>query len=453
MLTIISLLKRNCHQNLINKKFFIRNYIYRILINILLVICIFFLAACQSSDIKQSQDDKKTAVVVTPVVKGQLENYSYYTGIVKPGKIAYVISPISGRVDSEFFNIGDQVKKGDLLFTVDNSEIKDNISILESQLKVAEATLMAAQTGVVAVMSSEYESHKLELLSKLKSAEYNYSAAKTSLDRATIMLETGYISKLQYEEIKNQYNQAENLLKTALESYELYENYISKDTQAAAYDNLMQAEASYDLIKSQLESAKNKLSYTQITSPIDGVVANKDVVEGCMVSNSMVSFTIIDIDTVQVQISVTEQVINKISKGQKINVFIPSVKDAPFEGVVSAVSPSGNPNTLIYDVIIDIPNKNRTIKPGMTAKTAVLTELRQNCITVPAQSILSGENGNFVFTVENGLAIKKPVDTGITDQDRIEIINGLNAGDLLVIKGQHFLNHNDLVFIAQEELK
>ncbi|MCX7772665.1 MAG: efflux RND transporter periplasmic adaptor subunit, partial [Clostridia bacterium] len=219
---------------------------------------------------------------------------------------------------------------------------------------------------------------------------------------------------------------------------------------SAASDVYKRQVATCEALKVQLESARQKLSYTRITSPMDGLVMTKDITEGCLISNTMVPYVIMNSDTVEAVISVTEQVINKIRKGEKLDLTVPSISDKSLEGVVSSVSPAVDPKTMTYTVSIEIANPKGSIKPGMTAKVGIITEKHDQCVIAPLSSILSSEGRNYVYTVHNQSAEKTPVTTGIIDGDRVEILEGLDEGDLLVVKGQQYLRQNDSITITEE---
>jgi RND family efflux transporter MFP subunit len=420
---------------------------------ILFVISVFLLVSvisCTNQSNTNNPTEKHVPVTIMPIAKSSIESSSEYTGLVKPKELAYAVTAIPGKVSSSFFEVGDRVSKGDLLFTIESTEIEDGIRVLEEQLKVAEANLSMAKTGVVSAIGSSYESQKLQLKTALKSAEDNYTAAKEAFDAATLLMEAKLINRLKYNQIKNQFQQSKNALEASIEAYELYESKISKDTQSAANEQLKQAQASCDMLRLQIESARKKLEYTYVTSPIDGIIASKDIVTGCLISNTAVPYTIMDADTIQVVISVTEQVINKVKKGDKLNISLSSIDAGHFTGVVTTVSPAVDPKTLTYSINIEIANKGNIIKPGMTAKVDILTEYHENSIVVPHCAILKDDGGSFAFIVENNRAVKRSVSTGISNKDQIEILGGLDAGELLVVKGQQFLNQNDPVTISGE---
>ncbi|MGI6123161.1 MAG: efflux RND transporter periplasmic adaptor subunit [Acetivibrionales bacterium] len=429
-----------------------KSFGYRKIHYLILLILTLSLSSCKKT-INHEESKSGIPVSIIPVTKGTIEASTQYTGVAKPKKIVYVTALIPGKVSSVFFETGDRVKKGDLLFTVDSSELESNISILKEQLKVAKANVDLAKTGVVATMGSNYESQKIQLESALESAENNFVAMKNAFDYSTFLFEINKIDSERYLEVKNQYKQAENALQTASRAYDLYINHLSEDAVNISNMQLQQAEASYEALKLQLESAKEKLNYIKIRSPIDGVIANKDIIEGAMISNVSVPYIIVDTDTVQISISVTEQIINKIGKGDNIIISIPSAGQKNFVGKVNTISPAIDQKSFTYNVLIDLPNKDNLIKPGMTAKASILTEKRENVILVPLDSVISKDNEKYVFVVENDQAVKKTVITGLTSNNQIEIRKGLECGELIVINGQHLLSDNISVEIVGEGLK
>lgn len=426
---------------------------YGLILSLILLVLIFSFSACNKKKQPSKEVTNGLPVIIMPVEKGSIESITQYTGIVKPKKMVYVVSPISGRVSNAYFEVGDKVKKGETLFSIESKELAANIRLLEEQLKVAKANITLAEASVISAMGSGYEGQKMQLKSSLTSAEYNYTAAKKAFDAAVILYETKIIDSFKYYEIKNQFEQANNALKTTDNAYRLFIDRLSKEAINSSNQQLKQAQASYDSIKIQIENAKEQLKYTNIESPMDGIIVAKDIFESSLISNTMAPYIVADTDTVQVAIFVSEKIINKISKDNKLEVSIPAAGEGIFKGKVTSVSPVMDTKTLSYQILIDIPNKNDLIKPGMTAKVCISVDKREDIILVPLNSILSDDSVKYVFTVEGNKAVKRFVDTGISNTDSVEITKGLELGNFIVVKGQQFLKHNDAVNVSQEDSK
>lgn len=176
---------------------------YVLILSLIFLVLISSFSSCNETKQNNKEERHKIPVIIKPVQRGSLDNVTQYKGIVKPKKLAYVASPIPGRVTTANFGVGDRVKKGAILFSIDSKELEANIKVLEEQLKVAKSNISLAENAVVSAMGSGYESQKLQLESALTSAEHNYTAAKRAFDSATILYETKIINSLKYYEIKN----------------------------------------------------------------------------------------------------------------------------------------------------------------------------------------------------------------------------------------------------------
>jgi len=238
---------------------------------------VFSLSSCANiSGLSPTNEDYKP-VVTARVRTGAIQNVTAFTGMVRANQEAYVSAPFPGKVSEVFFEVGDKVTEGEILFTLSPDEIQDNIAILDEQLKVAQANVSLAENGVAAAWGSQYESQKIQLESALKSAEKNYIALKASYDEYLHLYEQKMITRQQFMEIKTRFEQAKIALNSAIDAYDLYVNQLSKENIDIADDQLIQAQASFDVIRLQLESARKKLDQTRVTAPISGVIGSKQI--------------------------------------------------------------------------------------------------------------------------------------------------------------------------------
>ncbi len=419
-----------------------------------LILCfsmILLFTGCSAGNSVDTPVEAGIPVEVAVVGKGSITSTLSSTGIVKPLKTAYVAAPAAGYVSDVFFKEGDRVKAGDVLFTLETRELEENIRVLEAQLKSAQAGLALAETGVAAAFGSDYQSRKIQLEFALKSAESQFVAAQTAMNRAVLMREAGTLSLTQYLTVKNQYQQAEYALDTADQSYSLYMDKAALDSQEAARQQYNQAEASCEALSLQIENLKSNREQARITSPIDGIVGMVNVISGGIASNELVPFVILDSDKVEVLLSLTENSLGSLKVGDSLSVSVSSVKEAPFTGVVSRISPAVDEKTLAFPVYIEIDNKEGRLLPGMTAKVELVAENKKNVVIIPLSAVILGDSSSYVFTNENGKAVKKSVTRGITENGNVEILRGLAAGEELIIKGQNYLEDNDPVLITDRE--
>jgi len=412
---------------------------------------VFSLSSCANiSGLSPTNEDYKP-VVTARVRTGAIQNVTAFTGMVRANQEIYVSAPFPGKVSEVFFEVGDKVTEGEILFTLSPDEIQDNIAILEEQLKVAQANVSLAENGVAAAWGSQYESQKIQLESALKSAEKNYIALKASYDEYLHLYEQKMITRQQFMEIKTRFEQAKIALNSAIDAYDLYVNQLSKENIDIADDQLIQAQASFDVIRLQLESARKKLDQTRVTAPISGVIGSKQIMTGALSSPEIPAYVILDQSSVLVMITVTEQVINRLQKGDPVSVEIPSAGSTPYIGKIHFISPSADDTTMAYTVGIKIDNPDGHIKPGMTASAGIRTQKRDNALIIPLSSVLTGDGESYVFTMKNGKAVKRVITTGLTDDEHVEVTSGLNPGDILIIKGHQYLRDQDTIRIIKGE--
>lgn len=412
---------------------------------------VFSLSSCVGTPGLSPDNEDYKAVMAARVSTGAIQNVTTFTGMVRANKEAYVSPPFPGKVSEAFYEVGDWVTEGELLFTIDPDELQDSIAILEEQLKVARANVSLAESGVAAAWGSQYESQKIQLESALKSAEKSYIALKSSYEESLRLYDQRIITRQQFIEVKARYDQAVISLNAAIDAYNLYVDHLSKDNIDIADDQLVQAQASCDVLKLQLESARKKLKQTKVTAPISGVIASKQIMTGALTSPEMPAYVILDQSSVMVMITVTEQVINRLQKGDPVSIEIPSARSTPYTGRIHFISPAVDNTTMAYAVGIKIDNSDGLIKPGMTASAKIRTEKRDNALIIPLSSVLTGDGESYVFIAKDGKAVRRVITTGLSDDNAVEVTSGLNPGDILIIRGHQYLREQDAIRIVKRE--
>ena len=299
---------------------------------ILLVIIIPFVISKCSSKVKY---------VTAPIEKRTITQIVEATGTIEPVNTVDVGSQVSGMISEIYVDFNSEVKKGELLAQIDTS-------LFEAQLQQAIA---------------------------------NINNAKATLAKNQAILE--YDTKT-YKRYKNLY--ARNLVsKNDLDSAEsAYKSDLAQVASAKA--SIMQAQASYD-------TASANMRYTKIKSPVDGIVISKEVEEGQTVAASYQTPTLFtvaeDLTMMQIETSVSEADIGKVLVGQNVNYTLDGYPNSIFEGKVSQVrlSPTTESNVVTYTVIIEVDNEEGRLLPGMTANVSIITDKKENVLTVPNSAL------------------------------------------------------------------
>jgi cobalt-zinc-cadmium efflux system membrane fusion protein len=193
---------------------------------------------------------------------------------------------------------------------------------------------------------------------------------------------------------------------------------------------------------SDIDALANKSSLGAVfslTAPISGIVIERNGTIGATVGSDANVFKIIDISHVWIDANVFEKDLERVRRGQEVKVSVPAFPGATFSGRVILVSSVVDPETRTVKVRTEVPNPDGRLKPDMFTNVQIITDLHRTAISIPQAAVLD-DNGKAVVFVSEGDGYKKRVvTTGLQGNDRVEIIDGLNAGDKVVVKGNYLL--------------
>lgn len=343
------------------------------------------------------------------------------TGKVWPITQVEVKSKASGIVTKLDTDINHTVHVGQVLAQLDQEEILDQVAAAKAQLQAAEANMKSAQAAVA------YDRVAAEA-PDLPDWERNWH-------RAAEMEKSGVLSKQNADQAQQQYLSAANARDRAVAQIT-----VDSAKQRQAQSQVAQAEAS-------LKQLEEQLSYTTITSPIDGVVLSRDVQVGDAVSSILVLgstatlvMTLGDTHQVYVKGKVDESDIGKVYLGQAARIKVQSFPDRTFFGKVTKIAPLGveKDNVTTFEVQISIDNPGGELKANMTANAEVVLEEHKHVLTVPEQAVLYDKDRNASVWVpdphgKDGHRVVK-VKTGLSNGSRVEITAGLKAGDTVILQ-------------------
>ncbi len=231
-----------------------------------------------------------------------------------------------------------------------------------------------------------------------------------------------------------------------------------------AYDRLKKVhdkgslpEIQWEEIKSKLEQAnssaqiaKQNLDNCSIIAPTNGIIGSRNAEVGSTIIPGNPIFKLVIIDEVFVRVSVPENEINKIEKGQLVRLQIAAIGNEIYSGQVEKIGVMANPISKTYEIKIRVKNTDLKIKSGMVSNVAISIQSTNSTITIPYQSVIkNGDENHYVYKVdtETNTVKKQIVKVGVLTDNMIQIISGVSIGDVLVVEGQHKLSDNDHVVI------
>jgi HlyD family secretion protein len=343
------------------------------------------------------------------------------TGKVQPITKVEVKSKASGIVTRLDVDINNHVKQGQVLAQLDQQEILDQVAAQKAQLAAAQSNARAAQASI------QYD--------KVNAEAPDLPMYKNTYERNLQMSKEGVVSQQSLDDAQQKYLAAANTRDKAVSQ-------ISVDSS-----KLRQAEAQVAQNQASLKQLEEQLSYTTVTSPMDGTILSRDVEIGDAVSSILVLgstatlvMTIGDTTQVYVQGKVDESDIGKVYLGQAARIKVESFKDKTFEGKVTKIAPLGveKDNVTTFEVRVSIDNPGGELKANMTANAEILLEEHKKVLTVPEQAVLYDKDRNASVEVpdpktKNGRR-KVDIKAGISNGTKTEVLAGLKSGDTVILQ-------------------
>ncbi len=355
------------------------------------------------------------------VEKGDLAKSVVATGKVEPITKVEVKSKASGIVKKLLVDTGDRVKKGQLLAQLDKQEIEAQVAQSRAALQAAEANLK----------SSEADWQR----AKVDAEAPDIPMLKSNYERAVQMAKDGVVSQSALEDADKGYKMGIN------------KQNVAKAQITVLQAKIAQSQAQIAQSRANLQQLDEQLSYTDVQSPIDGVVLSRDVEMGDAVSSILVlgsSATLVmtlgDTREVYVKGKVDESDIGRVYLKQPARIKVESFKDKTFNGVVTKISPMGveKDNVTTFEVRVSINNPGGELKAEMTANAEIILEEHKNVLQIPEGAILYDKDKKASVEIPDPKQKegkrKIAVNIGISNGAKTEVLSGLKENDQVVLQ-------------------
>ena len=230
---------------------------------------------------------------------------------------------------------------------------------------------------------------------------------------------------------------------------------LSLDTaRAQRTSTLAQLEAGMQSYKSNVEQLDAVLEHVDgagnVIAPVSGTVVSLNAAEGGFISASAPVAVIDGVDRMEVAVSVSEALVPKLARGDEVDVSISSL-GVQVVGTIKSIDLAANMQTKLYNVTISIQEDIPGLLSGMFADVSFRTDTSADTIVIPTEAILTSNDVQYVFVVENDAARYVEISAGLTGNGVTEVTSGLKAGDMLVTVGQAYLSEGDPVRVVSRE--
>jgi RND family efflux transporter MFP subunit len=351
------------------------------------------LISCGGEAPKRVEAQDAAPVAVSAVLAQAKEWPSGYeaTGTVRARTSAAISSRIMGYVQQVSVQVGDRVRQGQLLITIDSSDLEPNVRRAEAGRTEAQSAVPEADSAVAA-------------------AKANLDLAQTTFKRIEDLASKNSISRQEFDESSAR-------LKAAQANYDM-----ARARRTQLDSKLAQADQ-------EVRSASVMRDYSRIAAPFPGVVTAKSVEPGNLATPGAPLLTIEKEDGFRLEASVDESRLASVKAGQSARVSIDSIGE-DLTARVGEVVPSIDPGSRTYTVKIDLPANSR-IRSGMFGRALFQTG-SHSAVTAPASALVERGQLQAVYVLEDGRARTRLVTVGARSKDAVEILSGLSAGESLV---------------------
>lgn len=373
--------------------------------------------------------------------KGKIQLAIGCTGRVASNLDVEIKCKASGEVIKLPFDISNPVKKGDLLLEIDPIDEERNVHLAKITLSSSQARLKEAQVNLqYEEKSIDTERERLE--ATLKSAEAKAKDETAKAKRMSELLAKKLTSQEEYDtSVTSEVQAKANLETTKVQLDELEVRKLQLDVKRQEIQ-LSEDQVERDTVN--LAIAQRRLDETKVFSPIDGVLVDKQVQIGQIISSGITNIgggttimTISDLSRIFIYASVDESDIGKVVTGQKAEVTVDAFPDEKFTGIVQIISPQGvnESNVVTFEVKIEVTSENKSLlKPEMTANVEIIAAEKDNVLMLPSDAVILKNQKYWVTIVkENGQQEERAVETGINDFTRVEIVSGITAEEKAVL--------------------
>ena len=348
------------------------------------------LISCQSQEQQETTVEQTfgaAQVKVIKVIEQKISERLQYTGLIEAHKKIVLNPDVGGKIARIYVEEGDRVKKGQVLAELDTRAIQLQVEQAEAQLAVTEA---------------------------------NYNDAKNNLERWERLRKENAVSEQQYEQIKLAHEAAE-----------------SQRQQARAVVNL----------------AKYNLDVSIMEAPFDGIIASKNAEVGDVVNPMMGGFgaasgvlTLMDFSKMKIDIEVSHNDVVRIVKGQAASLHVSVYPEKTFEGRVTVVNMAADPLSKKFGVEVQLSNPGLLLKPNTYGDVSLEITSHEDALVIPQQALLEDR---FVILVQDDKAVYREVVIGLQNSTQLEVLKGLQPGDLVVVEGNYGLEEGADIEITE----
>lgn len=378
----------------------------------LLAAALLVLAGCGSDQSATASPPKATtspprAVRVVPAAQVRLPRTMAVAGTLAAEDQIVLSLKVTGRLAELAVDLGSRVRRGEIIARLDPTDFR-------LRLEQAEAALQQARVRLGLSPDGSDDRVDMERTAVVRQARAVLDEARLTRERMGRLWEQQLVARAQLDAAVAAEQVAEGRYQDALEEV--------RNRQAVLAQR-----------RSELELARQQLADTVLAAPADGMIRERKAAAGEYLAAGTPVATLVRVHPLRLVLAVPERAAPGIRVGQEVRVMVEGDANT-YRGRVARLSPSIQEQNRTLTVEADVPNERGVLRPGSFAKAEIVVGADQSAVFVPASSIVVFAGIEKVLTVRDGRAVEKRVTTGRREGDRVEIVEGLAAGEPVVVE-------------------
>jgi HlyD family secretion protein len=391
-----------------------------------------------ASGCKKAEEPVAAAPVSVQAEKAEKKDLIEYVEadtVLSPQAQSALVSKISAPIKRFLVQRGAHVTQGQLLAVLENGDLA--ASVVDSQGSLTQAQA-AFDTSTKAQIPEDQQKAQLEVAQ----TKAQMDVSKSVMDARKSLLDQGAIPRHDYDTASASYVSAKA-------SYDIAAHHLASLQTVSEKASIANAQGALASAKGKYEAAAAGLSYSEVRSPIDGVVTDRPLFAGEMAQAGQPIVTVMDTSSLIAKVHLSQAQSQALKVGTSAAVTVAGL-DGPIKGNVSLISPALDPGSTTLEVWVKVANKGEKLKAGTPMHVQIAVQTLKDVLSVPNESLMKTRSGDPAVMVigSDGAAKLNPVKTGITDGHDTQILDGLKEGDQVVTTGAYGMDDGTKVKVV-----
>ena len=398
-----------------------------------LSVALALLAACSN---KTKEAEPAVPVQIVQVERTTLQQKVSAEAVLFPIAQSAIVPKISAPVQKFLVNRGSHVRKGQLLAVLENRDLAAAAQENKGAYTQAEATYAITTAA--------------DLPQQMQKAELDTQAAKQALDAQQKIYDSRRQLFREGALPRKELDQSSVDLTNARNQYEIAQRHLDSLKGMGEAQLSKSAKGQLESAQGKFQGAEAQLQYSEIRSPITGVITDRPLYPGEMAAAGTPLLTIMDISQVVARAHIPQTEAVLLKRGDNATLTAPGL-DGPIPGKVVLVSPALDPNSTTVEIWVQCKNPNEVLRPGTSAEITMVARTVKDALAIPAAALLTAQDGTTTVMVagSDGNAHQQTVKAGFHDADKVQMVEGLQAGQKIVGNGAYGLPDNSKITAAE----